>query len=83
MKNLILLFSLLAILSSCKNESSESEKIAKTESSTNAEKAEFAIIIHGGAGTILKKNMTDEKEAAYKAKLEEAIRVGYEVLKNG
>ena len=30
-------------------------------------KAEFAIIIHGGAGTILKKNMTSEKEAAYKA----------------
>ncbi|WP_047548705.1 isoaspartyl peptidase/L-asparaginase family protein [Psychroserpens sp. Hel_I_66] len=46
-------------------------------------KAEFAIIIHGGAGTILKKNMTSEKEAAYKAKLEEAIRVGYEILKNG
>ncbi len=44
---------------------------------------EFAIIIHGGAGTILKKNMTPEKEAAYNAKLEEAIRVGYEILKNG
>jgi beta-aspartyl-peptidase (threonine type) len=27
--------------------------------------------------------MTPEKEAAYKAKLEEAIRTGYEVLKNG
>lgn len=44
---------------------------------------EFAIIIHGGAGTILKKNMTPEKEGAYKAKLSEAIRVGYEILKNG
>tara|TARA_Y100000034_G_scaffold105927_1_gene134190 strand:+ start:547667 stop:548710 length:1044 start_codon:yes stop_codon:yes gene_type:complete len=44
---------------------------------------EFAIIIHGGAGTILKKNMTPEKEAAYNAKLEEAIKVGYEILKNG
>ena len=44
---------------------------------------DFAIIIHGGAGTILKKNMTDEKEAAYKAKLEEAIKVGYTILKNG
>jgi len=43
----------------------------------------FTIAIHGGAGTILKKNMTDEKESAYKAKLEEAIRVGYEILKNG
>ena len=44
---------------------------------------DFAIIIHGGAGTILKKNMTDEKEAEYKAKLEEAIRVGYTILNNG
>lgn len=44
---------------------------------------EFSIAIHGGAGTILKKNMTVKKEGAYKAKLEEAIRVGYEILKNG
>ncbi|MGC1632850.1 MAG: isoaspartyl peptidase/L-asparaginase [Gelidibacter sp.] len=44
---------------------------------------EFAIVIHGGAGTILKKNMTPDDEAAYNAILEEAIRVGYEILKNG
>lgn len=43
----------------------------------------FAIVIHGGAGTILKKNMSPEIEAQYKAKLEEAVKVGYEVLKNG
>ncbi len=47
------------------------------------EDAQFSIVIHGGAGTILKKNMTPEKEAEYRAKLEEAIRKGYEVLKNG
>ncbi|WP_299105697.1 isoaspartyl peptidase/L-asparaginase [uncultured Tenacibaculum sp.] len=44
---------------------------------------EFAIVIHGGAGTILKKNMTPEKEEAYKTKLKEAINVGYTILKNG
>ena len=44
---------------------------------------DFAIVIHGGAGTILKKNMTDEKEAEYKSELEEAIRVGYSILKEG
>ncbi len=52
-------------------------------SGTDAKTNEFAIIIHGGAGTILKKNMTPEKEAEYKAKLEEAIKVGYDVLENG
>ena len=51
---------------------------------TNQKKvSDFAIIIHGGAGTILKKNMTNEKEAEYKAKLEEAIKVGHTILKNG
>ncbi|UQD56892.1 isoaspartyl peptidase/L-asparaginase family protein [Flavobacterium sp. K5-23] len=43
----------------------------------------FAIVIHGGAGTILKKNMSPELEAEYKAKLEEAVKAGYQVLKNG
>ena len=44
----------------------------------------FAIVVHGGAGTILKKNMSDEMELAYKLKLEEAINAGYNILeKNG
>ena len=43
----------------------------------------IAIVVHGGAGTILKKNMSDEKEKKYKSKLEEAIRTGYQVLQNG
>ena len=43
----------------------------------------FGIVIHGGAGTILKKNMTDSLENAYKAKLKEAITIGHTLLKNG
>jgi len=46
-------------------------------------KRDFAIVIHGGAGTILKKNMTDEREKEYRAKLEEAVKTGYDILKNG
>ena len=46
-------------------------------------KQPIAIVVHGGAGTILKKNMSDEKEKRYKSKLEEAIRTGYQVLQNG
>ena len=49
----------------------------------DVKKAEFSIVIHGGAGTILKKNMTPERETAYKTILEEAIRTGYEILKSG
>ena len=43
----------------------------------------FSIVIHGGAGTILKKNMTKEMEANYRKKLEESIKVGYQILENG
>ena len=41
------------------------------------------MVIHGGAGTILKKNMTPEKEKAYKDKLTEALQTGYNLLKAG
>jgi len=50
---------------------------------TNSEKNKIAIVIHGGAGTILKKNMTPELESAYLQKLEEAVKVGYQILENG
>nr|WP_321221494.1 isoaspartyl peptidase/L-asparaginase [uncultured Psychroserpens sp.] len=85
----IFLFTLLfSLCFSCGESTPNSKKTAKDDALEISEekenkKAEFAIIIHGGAGTILKKNMTPEKEAAYKAKLEEAIRVGYDILKNG
>jgi L-asparaginase / beta-aspartyl-peptidase len=43
----------------------------------------YVMVIHGGAGTILKKNMTPEKEAAYTAVLREALQTGYKLLKEG
>ena len=43
----------------------------------------FTLVIHGGAGTILKKNMTAEKELAYKDKLKEALSAGHAILNNG
>ncbi|HRH03665.1 MAG TPA: isoaspartyl peptidase/L-asparaginase [Bacteroidia bacterium] len=41
---------------------------------------QHAIAIHGGAGTILKSSMTDEKEAAYKNALQAALLAGEKVL---
>ncbi|MCI0707691.1 MAG: isoaspartyl peptidase/L-asparaginase [Ignavibacteriae bacterium] len=43
----------------------------------------IAIVIHGGAGTILRENMPPEREKEYRAKLEEALNAGYAVLKQG
>ena len=43
----------------------------------------FALAIHGGAGTILKKNMTSEKERAYIAALQLALKAGHDFLLKG
>jgi len=43
----------------------------------------YVLVVHGGAGTILKKNMTPEKEAAYTAALTEALQQGYDAIKSG
>jgi beta-aspartyl-peptidase (threonine type) len=86
MKKLIYLIVFSLVFISCKNQNElnllsnkKGENIDTTQIRTN----EFAIIIHGGAGTILKQNLTSEQEAAFKATLKEAISVGYNILKNG
>lgn len=43
----------------------------------------YVMVIHGGAGTITRKNMSPEKEAAYIAALTKALKTGYDVLKSG
>ncbi len=45
--------------------------------------SKYTIVIHGGAGTILKKDMTDEKELAYKTALKDALNAGYVLLEKG
>ena len=47
------------------------------------QKGPYVLVIHGGAGTILKKNMTPEKEKAYRAVLKQALETGYKVLQSG
>lgn len=44
---------------------------------------EYALVIHGGAGTILREQMTPEKESAYHAALDSALSIGETVLRNG
>ena len=50
-----------------------------------AEKAEqpYGLVIHGGAGTITRENMSTEKEAEYISKLTAAIKTGYAILEIG
>ena len=46
-------------------------------------KQKFSIVIHGGAGTILKEDMTAGLEQAYISGLNESLNAGYAVLENG
>ncbi len=43
----------------------------------------FSIVIHGGAGTILKEDMTDALEKAYLDGLDDSLKAGYAVLEQG
>lgn len=43
----------------------------------------FSIVIHGGAGTILKEDMTPDLERAYFEGLDEALQAGFAVLEQG
>ncbi len=42
----------------------------------------FVLLIHGGAGTILRENMTADMEKQYLDKLNEALQSGAEILRN-
>lgn len=77
------LFFVIMLVLSCENsEKSTSETMNLSEnSSTKAEN--FGIVIHGGAGTILKEHMNDSLENAYREILTEAVSIGHEILKNG
>lgn len=48
-----------------------------------ASKGKYVLVIHGGAGTILKSQMTPEKEKAYTESLNAALEKGQAVLEKG
>ncbi len=53
------------------------------KSAASSARPEYALAIHGGAGTILKSNMTPEQEAEYRAALDSALTIGEMHLRNG
>ena len=46
-------------------------------------KSNFSLAIHGGAGNILNRNLSPEKEEAYRNKMKEALKKGYDMLAKG
>ncbi len=83
MKKIKILTLLWLILLSC-TDKKQLNMDNKTLNKTNSmSKNEFGIILHGGAGTLLKEHMTDSLEAAYKEVLTIAVTTGYSILNNG
>lgn len=72
---ILIILSILGWTGACQNE--------KNEAIDKIEDQRYAIAIHGGAGTILKKNMTPEREKDYREALETALTIGEDILKKG
>ncbi len=91
MKRISFFLSLSLILSlsftACQQggESAGENATADMEQSTEetTERPAYAIVIHGGAGTIRKENMSDEMEADYRNALNQALNIGEKILKEG
>ena len=75
------LTALIIVLAGCTT--SLAETVEEGSVAVTAEPPEWRLVIHGGAGVILRENMTAEREAAYTAALETALNAGAEVLRNG
>ncbi len=76
---------LLLGAAACSEEGREASASADpTEEETPAATpAEYAIVIHGGAGTIRREDMTPEREQAYREALNGALDIGEAVLREG
>ena len=83
MKQILTLLIVLLVLFSCKNDEINNFKGEKSHKKIIINAENFGIVIHGGAGTILKKNMSDSLENAFTSKLKEAITKGHSILENG
>jgi L-asparaginase / beta-aspartyl-peptidase len=44
---------------------------------------DYVLVIHGGAGTLDRKQMTPQQETEYREKLDEALSAGEDILKSG
>lgn len=83
MKKILIFLCISLFFSACEQKNEEKIKEETPISVDNSVKNNFGIILHGGAGTILKEHMSDSLEIAYKEVLEAAIRTGHKILENG
>ncbi|MCB9081368.1 MAG: isoaspartyl peptidase/L-asparaginase [Lewinellaceae bacterium] len=79
----IICLMLFFALGACQPTGEANDKTAETAGEKESVKPAYAIVIHGGAGTITRSMMTAEMEAEYRATLNAALDIGEGVLAQG
>lgn len=82
-KTILALMLSLFVMVSCKQTNNEGQPTKTSSTEVAASQAEYAIVIHGGAGTITKERTTPEQEKEYLAKMHEALNLGESILSEG
>jgi len=72
-------------LAAAQEQSGSAKAVSKGETNDqpNMEIRKVGLVVHGGAGTISRSEMTPQREREYRAGLERAMTAGYEILKRG
>ena len=72
-------------LAAAQEQSGSPKAVSKGETNDqpNMEIRKVGLVVHGGAGTISRSEMTPQREREYRAGLERAMTAGYEILKRG
>src|SRR5687768_6438510 len=76
MKRIPIIILFLCLMMAC-------ESGSVTTADQNMKVPPVTLVIHGGAGTIRKENMSDEQQKAYHAALKQSLDAGYAVLADG
>jgi beta-aspartyl-peptidase (threonine type) len=71
------------VLLACQRPAGQGVPGEGTSATPAAARVEWGMVIHGGAGTISRANMSPEQEREYRAALTEALGAGYRVLRDG
>ena len=84
MKKVLAIFVCFLLFTACEAPPAEADAATDaTEETTEMEAADYAIVIHGGAGTILRANLTPEQDSAYRAAMNAALDIGEKILQDG
>lgn len=84
MKHYASLFSIVFLFAfaSCQH-TEQVDQISPTKKTEQQTSLDYALVIHGGAGTLQKGQLSPEQEREYIAALDSALTVGETILKNG